>query len=70
MIGGIGTFFGSIAGAAFLTILPEILRKSQAYQEMFFGFFLLFVLIFMPKGLEGSIRKIKFLPRETLHIGQ
>lgn len=68
MIGGIGTFVGSIAGAALLTMLPEILRGSQAYQEMIYGFLLLFILIFMPKGLEGGLRKIRFLPKETLHI--
>lgn len=68
MIGGIGTIVGSIAGATFLTILPEVLRQSQAYQEMIYGFLLLFVLIFLPKGLEGGLRKIPFLPKEMFHI--
>jgi branched-chain amino acid transport system permease protein len=68
MIGGIGTFAGSIAGAALLSTLPEILRASQAYQEMIYGFLLLFIMIFMPRGLAGFIRKIHVLPQENLHI--
>jgi branched-chain amino acid transport system permease protein len=68
MIGGIGTIVGSIAGATLLTMLPEILRESQAYQELIYGFLLLFILIFMPKGLEGSLRKMRVFAKETLHI--
>lgn len=68
VIGGIGTFVGSIAGAVLLTTLPEILRQSQAYQEMIYGFLLLFILIFMPRGIQGAIGRIRLLPKETLHI--
>lgn len=68
IIGGKGTFVGSVAGAFVLTILPEILRQSKAYQEMIYGFLLVSILIFMPKGIQGAIRWIRFLPRETMHI--
>ena len=68
MIGGLGTFFGSILGAALLIVLPEILRESMAYQEMAYGFLLLLILIFLPRGLAGLAGRIPGLPRETFFI--
>jgi branched-chain amino acid transport system permease protein len=68
MIGGLGTYMGSIGGAALLVLLPEALRESQAYQEMAYGFLLLLILIFLPKGLDGLMRRIPFLPKEKLRI--
>ncbi|MBE3037124.1 MAG: branched-chain amino acid ABC transporter permease [Candidatus Atribacteria bacterium] len=51
-IGGVGTFFGPIIGAFFLTISMELLRVIEdSYRLMFYGVLLVLVIIFLPKGL-------------------
>jgi branched-chain amino acid transport system permease protein len=67
MVGGLGSVVGSIAGALVLTSLPEILRDYQAYQEMIFGFILLLILIFMPRGISGGLRRFQLF-REKLTL--
>jgi len=59
IIGGIASILGSILGAIFLTILPEILgAKYQLYQIIVQGLILVLTLIFMPWGLSGMFWKI------------
>lgn len=50
-VGGIGTFWGPIAGSAFLTVLPEVLRFSVWARYLFFGILLIIIMIFRPGGL-------------------
>lgn len=57
IVGGQGSIIGSVAGALVLTSLPELLRDYQAYQEVIFGFVLLIILIFMPRGISGWLRR-------------
>lgn len=59
MVGGLGSMIGSVAGAIVLTSLPELLRDYQAYQELIFGFILLLILIFMPRGISGGLTRLK-----------
>jgi branched-chain amino acid transport system permease protein len=51
VVGGEKTFWGSVIGAAVLTILPEVLRFSLYDRYILYGIILLLVLIFWPKGL-------------------
>ena len=54
IVGGIASVLGSILGAVFLTLLPEILgAKYQLYQIILQGLVLVLTLIFMPWGLSG-----------------
>ena len=54
IVGGLSSILGSVLGAMFLTVLPEILgAKYQLYQIIVQGFVLVFTLIFMPSGLSG-----------------
>jgi branched-chain amino acid transport system permease protein len=60
-IGGIGNAKGSIAGALFVVILPEILRfiglpdsTAANLREIIYGLSLLFVVFYRPKGLVGE----------------
>ena len=55
VIGGMGTYFGSIIGAASLIFLPEILRDFKDYKNLTFGIVLLVFIIFMPDGIWGRI---------------
>ncbi len=54
-LGGVGTIYGPALGAAFMKILPEITYKVQDYELLLNGAILIFVLIFMPKGLLGIV---------------
>lgn len=53
VVGGIGSVTGSVLGAAFITVLPEILRVFEDYRLILLGTCILIVLIFFPKGLAG-----------------
>lgn len=59
VLGGMGTIFGPVIGAAFLFLLPEFLQKVADYQELVYGFLLIITLIFRPQGLLGKTRKVK-----------
>jgi branched-chain amino acid transport system permease protein len=59
IVGGLSSILGSVLGAMFLTVLPEILgAKYQLYQIIVQGFVLVFTLIFMPSGLSGMYLKL------------
>lgn len=53
VIGGLGSVNGSVLGAILLGVLPEILRKWPAFEEILFGFLLLLFILFVPQGLWG-----------------
>jgi branched-chain amino acid transport system permease protein len=58
VVGGVGTVLGPICGAAFLTVLPEALRFTVEYQTLIYGVVLVLVLLFMPEGILGMMRRI------------
>jgi len=60
LLGGMGTFFGPLVGASFLTVLSEILGTAfvEYYLIMVGGIIIVIVLI-MPKGIVGSIKDWK-----------
>ena len=71
IVGGLGTILGSVLGAAFVTLLPEVLRFLEDVvrhyhpqlvfpdlRSMAVGLFLILVIAFEPEGLAGRWRKI------------
>ena len=58
LVGGMGSLWGSVFGAVFLTLLPEILHGAKEYNVLVYGFILMAVLMFFPKGLFPAIRTI------------
>ena len=59
IVGGIASLLGSILGAIFLTVLPEILgAKYQLYQIIVQGLVLVLTLIFMPWGISGMFWRV------------
>jgi branched-chain amino acid transport system permease protein len=58
VIGGLGTIGGSILGAAFYVIVPELLRGIKDAPGLVFGLLLVVVMVFMPQGLWGMLRRI------------
>ncbi len=51
VIGGLGTIGGSIVGAVFYVIVPELLRGIKDAPGLVFGLLLVIVMVFLPQGL-------------------
>jgi len=64
VLGGVMSLSGSIIGAILLTALPEVLRDFQGLQEVIYGVVLVSVVLFMPSGVAGLLRKLGLLRRE------
>jgi branched-chain amino acid transport system permease protein len=54
VLGGMGSFTGSILAAIVLTILPEALRVFEDYRMLTYSVLLIAMMIFRPKGLMGT----------------
>lgn len=50
-LGGIGSFWGPMYGAAILTVVPELLRRFQDLELLVFGACMLAVLLYFPGGI-------------------
>ena len=55
IVGGLGSVYGSLIGAALLTLLPELLRAFQDYDIVIYGLVLILMTMFMPGGLVRGI---------------
>ncbi len=69
VLGGMLSLYGSVIGAVLITTLPELLRDLQALQEMIYGAVLLVVIVFLPAGVAGVLKRRGLLPREILVRG-
>lgn len=58
IVGGVGSFFGPVAGAIVLTGLEEYLIAFPYYSKLLYGLVLIVVLLFLPGGLVSLPRKI------------
>lgn len=66
VLGGMLSLYGAVIGAVVLTTLPELLRDVQALQEIIYGLVLMLVILVMPQGIAGLLRRWDVLPREIL----
>jgi branched-chain amino acid transport system permease protein len=57
LLGGMGSMWGPVLGAAFYVAVPELLSGIERYSAMVYGLVLLVVVIAVPEGLVGAIRK-------------
>ena len=62
LLGGMGSFWGAVAGAVAVTLLPEALRVIQEWRMTFFGTLLVAMMIWRPWGLIGRPRP-RLIPR-------
>jgi branched-chain amino acid transport system permease protein len=56
VVGGLGTFYGPIAGGVIFTFLPEFLRAIAEYRMMIYGLMMSVAIIFMPEGIVGIVQ--------------
>lgn len=57
LLGGSGSMWGPVLGAAFYVAVPDLLSGIERYSAMVYGLVLLVVVIAMPDGLVGVFRK-------------
>jgi branched-chain amino acid transport system permease protein len=71
IVGGLGSWGGSLIGAAFVTLLPEAIQRLGeslhvadllfALREMTFGLLIIIFLIFEPRGLAAIGRRLRVM---------
>lgn len=62
-IGGLGSFEGSLLGAAVVTMVPELLRFMEDYYWLIFSIITLLFAIFLPHGLVSVFKSTDFWMR-------
>ncbi|MGI3169664.1 branched-chain amino acid ABC transporter permease [Pseudooceanicola sp. C21-150M6] len=58
VLGGVGTLAGPIAGAAAALLLEEWLGALSENWKLFFGIFLVLMVLFSPRGITGVLEKL------------
>lgn len=66
LLGGLGSITGAIIGAIFISLLPELLRNAQWAQEVSYGVLMIVVIVFMPNGIVGLLRRWGLLTRTVM----
>jgi branched-chain amino acid transport system permease protein len=65
ILGGMGSLFGVILGAALIVALPELFREFEQYRLLAFGFMLMALMVFRPQGLLTFRGRRQALPEEA-----
>jgi branched-chain amino acid transport system permease protein len=60
ILGGLASLLGSVLGAGFLIILPELLAGLDVWQALVYGVIMVLTILFMPFGLSGTIRRYAY----------
>jgi ABC-type branched-subunit amino acid transport system ATPase component/ABC-type branched-subunit amino acid transport system permease subunit len=63
LIGGSGTLFGPLVGSVILNLIPTLFASLQEYQLYIYGGIILVTIVFLPKGIVGSLRQMPVLRR-------
>jgi branched-chain amino acid transport system permease protein len=58
VLGGLGSIFGSIVGAAILVILPQFLTVFHDYEHIVLGAIIIVFLIFLPRGIVPAVASL------------
>ncbi len=58
VLGGAGSVFGAVLGAALLTALPQALTVFQEYEHLILGLVMMLVMIFLREGLFPSLARL------------
>lgn len=51
VLGGLGSVWGVVLAALFLTLMPEVLREFADYRILIFGFAMVVIMIWRPRGM-------------------
>jgi branched-chain amino acid transport system permease protein len=71
IVGGLGSVWGSLFGAALLTLLSEILHVMEKFNVVAMGLILMLVMIFFPQGLiPGILNLIRKKKGAAITLGE
>jgi len=59
VIGGLGTLVGPFIGVSFITVLTDRLRFTGNYYRVWFGLFVVVMMLVAPKGVAGSFNQLR-----------
>ena len=59
VVGGLGTLVGPFIGASFITVLTDRLRFTGDYYRVWFGLFVIVMMLVAPKGVAGSFNQLR-----------
>ena len=65
IIGGTGTMEGPVVGAVIYVLLQEILAHYPGWSNIFLGIIAILIILYMPDGIVGTIRKKITLKRRN-----
>lgn len=57
-LGGVGSMWGPVLGAAVFVALPQLLSSIQSYYSIVYGLLLLVVILALPDGLVGGVNRV------------
>lgn len=57
VVGGMASVYGSVLGAALLTVLPQVLADFEGLEKVIFGALLILIIVLMPGGLMPTIAR-------------
>jgi branched-chain amino acid transport system permease protein len=59
VVGGLGTLVGPFIGVSFITVLTDRLRVAGDYYRVWFGLFVVAMMLLAPKGVAGSFNLLR-----------
>lgn len=62
MVGGVGSISGPLTGTFIVYGLGQVLQVLQDYQMIIFGAALVLLIVFLPGGLAGAVRRVRRRP--------
>lgn len=65
IIGGVGTLFGGVVGAAVIIILENVVSSFTERWSMVLGLLFVLTMIFAPEGIVGKFRTIKWFKKSV-----
>lgn len=68
LLGGMGSIYGAIVAAAILISMPHMLSRFHDYEMLIFGLVLVFVMMFLPRGIVPTI--LDGFRRRTAHAAR
>ena len=73
VVGGLGSVWGTLFGASFITILPNFLGFLETYTDIIHGVILVVILLFLPQGFVSGLRdfiRIRWARRRLAMAGR
>ncbi|HEX4984336.1 MAG TPA: branched-chain amino acid ABC transporter permease [Ilumatobacteraceae bacterium] len=67
VVGGLGTLVGPLIGVSFITVLTDRLRVAGDYYRVWFGLFVVVMMLVAPKGVAGSFNLLRARIQKRLH---